>query len=99
MEIKPEILYLLFAWGEEEVEGFKVIEDNIISSDQEDGGADHEYVIQEISTGKFYAGSYTDWDCDNTDYNEETNSCDDRVDFNCNLKEVKPKQKTITVYE
>jgi len=99
MEIKPEILYLLLVYSENEVEGFRIIEDNIISSDSEDGGADHEYVIQEISTGKSYAGSYSDWDCDNTDYDEETNTCDGRVDFDCNLTEVKPKQITVTVYE
>lgn len=98
INIKPEILYVLLSGYTNEADGFKVIEDKIKSSDTEDGGADHEYVIQEISTGRFFKGYYSDWDIENTDYDEEEDVCDGRIDLNCNLQEVFPEQITITVY-
>ena len=97
--IKPEILCQLFMLGNGEAEGFEVVEDKIISSDPEDGGADHDYVLKEVSTGKFYAGSYSDWDIENTDYDEDDDECGDRVDFNCNLVEVFPEEVTTIVYK
>lgn len=103
IEIKPEILYLLFARCENEVEGFKVIENDVVSSDP-NYGTGHNFVLKEISTGKFYSGSYsyfdsdTDWDCDNTDYDKEKNSGGRVYDFNCSLIQLFPQSITEVIY-
>jgi hypothetical protein len=81
------------------VDGFVVIEDKITSSDAEDGGAEHDIVIKELSTCRFFKGSYSDWDIDNTDYDEEEDKIGDRCDLNTNLTEVFSKQVTVTIYE
>lgn len=103
LEIKPETLYNLISdsgWGSmPEIDGFVVIEDKITSSDAEDGGADHDIIIKELATDKFFKGSYTDWDMDNTDYDEEEDEIDGRCDLNTSLIQVFPKQVTITIYE
>jgi hypothetical protein len=99
IKIAPEILYKIFGLGSETVENFQLMDDTITGSDVEDGGADHDYVLKELSTGNFYSGSYTDWDVDNTDYDEEFDKCGERVDFNTNLTQVFPKTKTITIYD
>ena len=78
---------------------FKVVEHTIDSSDAEDGGADHTIVIQDLSTGKFYMGEYTDWDIDyNFSYNTQTNEVI-RCDFDNDLTEVFPHQITKTIYK
>ena len=103
LEIKPETLYKLISntgWGSNpEIDGFTVIEDKITSSDAEDGGADHDIVIKELTTDKFFKGSYSDWDMDNTYYNEEKDEIGRRCDLNTSLTQVFPKQVTVTIYE
>ena len=98
-EINPAILYIMLGWKQRECDGFTLIEDEITSSDSEDGGADHEYVIQEDKTKKFYAGNYCDWDISNTDYDEANHTIDGRCDLNTSLREVFPKTITKVVYE
>jgi len=97
--MNPATLYVLLSGYADDCDGFKVVDDTITSSDSEDGGADHYYVIQEDSTKKFYGGYYCDWDIDNTSYNEEEHTCGDRVDLECDLKEVFAKTVTHTIYE
>lgn len=75
-------------YGEKEKD-YKLIHDKITSSDPEDGGADHEVVINRKSDNKFFTFYYSDWDMD---YNFER-------DFPENLVEVYPKKVTITIYE
>ena len=99
LDVNPATLYVLLGYGNDECDGFKMVDDEIIHSDAEDGGADHDYVIKEVSTGDFYKGSYTDWDIYNTDYNEDDHLCEDRVDFHCKLKQVFPKVVEKTIYE
>jgi hypothetical protein len=99
MNIRPEILCQLFMLGNDEAEGFTIIEDHIISSDIEDGGAEHEFVIREDYTGKFYSGAYSDWDIENTNYDEDDNACTGRVDFDTDLDEVYPEQIIKTIYK
>jgi hypothetical protein len=103
LEIKPETLYNLISnsgWGSNPtVDGFIVVEDKITSSDAEDGGADHDIIIKELATDKFFKGGYTDWDMDNTDYDEEDDEIGDRCDLNTSLIQVFPKQVTVTIYE
>lgn len=97
MIIDENILYKLYReQGYYKGVDFKVIQDEITSSDFEDGGSDHEIVIQDLSTSKFYKGYYTDWDIDfNFEYkNGEVMRCD----FDNDLNEVFPEQITITVY-
>ena len=77
---------------------YEVIEDTITSADEEDGGADHELIIKHIPTGKFYRGYYTDWDIENTDFDEETQEFG-RCDLDTTFTEVKPKQVKVTKYE
>jgi hypothetical protein len=102
MKIDEAVLYRILAY-QSDVEPFVLIEDTITSSDPEDGGADHDYVLQEVATGNYYAGSYSDWDIDNTDYDEEDDDfdgvIDGRCDLNNNLTQVYPEQITITVYK
>lgn len=78
---------------------YELISDTIYDSDPEDGGAEHEYVIKELSTGKHYKGGYSDWDIDNTDWDEETQTCFGRVDLGNILIEVAPHTETTTVYK
>ncbi len=78
---------------------YGIAEDVIISSDPEDGGADHCCIIQEVESLKFYRLYYSDWDIQyNFEINENTNEIT-RCDIDCELEEVFPIQKTITVYE
>ena len=100
MKIDEAVLYRILAY-QSDTEPFVLIDDTITSSDYEDGGADHDYVLQEVETGDFYAGSYTDWDIYNTDYDEEDDDgvINGRCDLNTNLTQVYPEQVTITVYK
>jgi len=78
---------------------YKFIQDTILFSDSEDGGAHHEAIIQDLSTGKYYKGYYCDWDIEyNFEYDEETGEVY-RCDFNNDLQEVFPKQVTTTKFE
>lgn len=84
----------------EDVEGYELVQDNITSTDEYDGGGRHEAVIKDLSTGKFYSCSFTDWDIDY----EKGGYFDNgkqiiEGDLDNELLEVFPKQKTITVYE
>ncbi len=99
LNINPATLYVLLGYGNSECDGFELINDEITHSDPEDGGADHDYVIKEVSTGDFYKGSYTDWDIENTDYDEDEHLCNDRVDFNCNLTQVFPEKVEVIQYK
>lgn len=74
--------------GERRIE-YTLIYDNIISSDPEDGGADHEVVIRRNYDRKFFRLYYTDWDMT---YNFHR-------DFPEKLTEVFPKQITKTIYQ
>lgn len=77
---------------------YEVVQDTITSSDAEDGGADHDIVIKQLSTGKFYANNYSDWDIDyNTSLDDDENVIE--TDLDCEFIEVFPKTKRITVYE
>jgi len=101
-KIDPSILYKIIQEGEYDkkpVSGFVFVEDTITGADDEDGGADHDLIIKEVKTGKFYALSYTDWDMDNTDWDEDEEKVGERCDLPDEMTEVKPKKKTITVYE
>ena len=52
-----------------------------------------EELIKRMIDNKYFFANYCDWDID---YNYEK---DVRCDFNCNLTEVFPKEKTIIIYE
>jgi hypothetical protein len=96
MELTPTQYYNLIR--NNDVDDFEVVQDTITSSDPEDGGADHDIIIKQISTGKFYANRYSEWDIDyNTSLDDNNNVIE--TDLNCKFKEAFPKQITITVYE
>ena len=80
---------ILRSYGSKENYKWVLIEDIITSSDTEDGGADHDVVMQRISDGKYFAFCYTDWDMD---YNFER-------DFPEEVSEVFPIQVTKTEYK
>lgn len=102
MNINESVLYRILT-GNGNNEPFILIEDKITSADAEDGGADHDYVLQEVETGNFYAGSYSDWDIYNTDYDDEDDDFDGsingRCDLNNKLVQVYPEEVTITIYK
>lgn len=75
-----------------------LIEDRITDSYSENGGGYHNLVLKHISTDRFYETSYCDWDIDNTDFDQETGKVCGRLDLNCDIYEVKPKQITTTIY-
>jgi hypothetical protein len=102
MKIDESVLYRILTRNDDN-EKFVLVEDKITSADAEDGGADHDYVLKEVETGNFYAGSYTDWDIYNTDYDDEDDDFDGsvggRCDLNTNLVQVYPEEVTITIYK
>lgn len=98
-KIDPAILYKIIqdsGYSKKPIGGYKFIENKLTGSD---GGGDYDLVIQEVSSGKYYALSYTEWDMDNTDFDYDSETIGDRCDLPDEMDEVKPKQKTITVYE
>lgn len=101
VKIDPLIIYNLInnSWEINPYKDYTFIKDTIISSDQEDGGADHELIIQRISDSKYFKILYTDWDIDNTDYDEENDILGERIDLTDEMQEVFPVEKTIIVYE
>lgn len=102
MQIKPETLYRLITKYydlEEEDEKFIVIKNILLSADIEDGGGTYELILKDVATSKYYSIHYSDWDIMNTDYNEDTNTCDGRIDLAQDLTEVVPKQVISIIYE
>ncbi len=98
IQIKPEVLYRLLTNQNPNNEEYKLMEDNIIDSDYEDGGASHEYILKNKSTGQYYKGYYTDWDIENTDYDYDDGTCTGRIDLATNLDLVIPKTITTIIY-
>ena len=99
MKIDPVILYrIITSVKVEPILGYKFIESKLISSDQEDGGGTSDLVIQHIESGKFYTVSYSEWDIENTDYDEDTQKLGRRCDLSDTITEVEPEEKTIIVY-
>ena len=99
MKIDEKILYNIYR-NQSYYKGtdYRFIKDTIDSSDSEDGGADHTIIIQDIVTGKFYENQYTDWDIDHN-FNVDKDGNVTRCDFDNELVEVIPVEKTIIVYE
>lgn len=102
-KIDPSILYALICHIPNkppflDTTEWKIVNEEIISSDDEDGGGEYDIVLEHIPTGKFYQTSYCDWDIDNTDFNYNTNKVDGRCDLNCDLLEVVPIQVVKTIY-
>lgn len=100
-KIDESILYLIlteYSWNKKEYMGWQMIEKKLTSSDQEDGGGHYDVIIKDTETGKFYLTQYCDWDIDNTDFDRKTGLVMGRCDLGCDLTEVIPTQKTITVY-
>ena len=92
MEINPKTLNkVLRNYKREIIDGYLLVEDEITSSDPEDGGADHDAIIKHVETNKFYLTRYSDWDMMNDAILSES--------FNTDLREVFPVTKTVTVYE
>ena len=97
--ITEKDFYYLLVNIDDEKTNYKIIKDKITSSDPEDGGADHDLIIQNKNSNKFYYVHYTDWDVDyNFDFDEDTGECS-CCDIELELKEVFPKKKTFIVYE
>lgn len=100
-EIDKDILYYLIteaSYKQGEYKGWKFIESEITSCDEEDGGASYDLIIKEIETNTYYLVEYNDWDIRNTDYDYKTKTITDRCDLDCRLTEVVPQEKTIIVY-
>lgn len=93
MKIKQSTVYKLiknhFSNPSSPIDGFQVIEDILVSHDEEDGGGSHELVIKKIKSNKFYQIDYTDWDLNDFE------GSDDEVE---QLIEVEPKEEVIIKY-
>lgn len=77
---------------------YVVVERKITGSDHEDGGASHEVILKEKTTGKFFKFYYCEWDIENTDYDEEKDEVIGGDGFEKTLSEVFPETITRTVY-
>ena len=88
-----------FTYSKEEYKGYVVVDNILTSSDNEDGDGHYDLIIKDVAENRFYEVSYSDWDIENTDYDEETCTIGERCDLYTNLTEVVPRLKTITVYE
>lgn len=103
IKIDPKILYKIITGVKSvPVEGFLFVENNLISSDQEDGGGEYVMIIKEVESGKFYSVSYCDWDIENTDDFDEDDEDDEEFDGRCDLTdtilEVVSKEEKIIRY-
>jgi hypothetical protein len=94
---EKEVLALLCDYDVQVEIEHEVIEDNIIRTDYEDGGGHHEYIIKNIKSGKFYKGYYTDWDIDNTNFDEDEQKFY-RCDLDTSFIEVKSVNVIVTKY-
>jgi len=74
-----------------DVNKYELIENNINSVDEGDGGVDYTAIIKRIKDGKFFKLNFQEWDID----------WEKSPDFDMpeDLTEVFPKQITMTVYE
>lgn len=97
MKIDESELYRMLSsqTTEEDDKKYQLVDDSITDSDPEDGGADHTFIIKDLSSGVFYRGDYTDWDLENTDIeeNEQGITVCGRCDLDTELQEVSPKEK------
>jgi hypothetical protein len=71
------------------IKKYSVVEDEITSADEEDGGGEHEVIIKRTSDNKYFKVTYSNWDLN---YNFAR-------DFPEHLTEVFPEKVTITVYK
>ena len=53
---------------------YSLIEDEITSSDYEDGGADHTVIFKRMSDNKYFSFDYTDWDMEHNFHRDFPNS-------------------------
>jgi len=98
LKLNEKVLYDLI-WGDYQGKKFRIKSDKITSSDNEDGGASHTIIIEDLETNKTYRGYYTDWDIYyNFNYDDEEQEVI-RCDFDSELEEVKSYKKTITEYK
>jgi hypothetical protein len=100
-KIDATTLYrLIMAYGDKEVNGWKVEQKTLTSSDVEDGGGHYDLVLKHLESEKYYLTRYCDWDIENTDVNweDETVIEEGRCDLRCSLTEVVPKERTIIEY-
>jgi hypothetical protein len=95
VELSRDILYNLIGsyGGNGDFEGWRFVDDEITSSDPEDGGAEHSSIILRIEDEKYFLFDWNDWDRENNhdggNFRQETYV----------VEEVFPKQITTTVYE
>ena len=65
-------------WGDKKITHenieYSLVEDEITSSDYEDGGADHSVVFKRLSDDKYFAFDYTDWDLEHNYHRDFPNS-------------------------
>ncbi len=88
---REEISTIVSSWPFDKPQlGFIKIIRETNCCDCEDGGGDYTLIIKRVSDDRYFEIGYQGWDIDN-----DFEDFEDEVE----LKEVTPKQKTITVYE
>ena len=95
VELSRNVLYNLIGnyGGNGDFEGWKFIDDEITSSDPEDGGAEHTAIISRIEDEKYFQFNWCDWDRENNHYGG-TFRQESYV-----VEEVFPREVTTIVYE
>ena len=93
-----EIFRIACNWYNLADEDFYLVKRELTSSDHEDGGGHYRLILKEKSSGKYFEYYYTDWDIDNTEYDEDDDIVDGRCDLGTNLSEVFPESITIIEY-
>ena len=68
MKIEQNTLYKLLTGYGRNIDGWKIVNKKITSSDPEDGGGNYDVILKHFDSNKFYLFSYCDWDISNTDY-------------------------------
>jgi len=81
-----------------DIHNWEVVKTSLESSDPEDGGGHYDVILKHKPTGKFYETSYSDWDIDNTDFDEDNMCMGNRCDLSCRLTEIKPMEVKTTIY-
>jgi len=98
------LLFLIFDGCPSDThKGWRVVDTILESSDDEDGGGHYTLILEDDETGLFYRTGYSDWDVDNTDYEEDDEGYiideNGRCDLNCRLTQVEPVEVVVTQWK
>jgi hypothetical protein len=85
---REEAYYYATNWYDLSNEKYQIVSNVCESSDPEDGGGYYRTILKDKETGQFFEFYYSEWDIENTDYDEEEDKVDGRCDLSTTIKEV-----------